>query len=134
MDSGTCGAEGDGSNLTWTLDSEGLLTIGGTGAMKDYSDVYYNCAPWKYREIKKVVIDNGVTSIGSYAFYDCDYLASVIIPNSVTCIGNGTFYDCTSLASVTIPNSVTSIGDDAFRACRSLASITIPDSVTSIEQ
>ena len=130
--SGTCGAEGDGSNLTWTLDSEGLLTISGTGAMKGYSDVYYNCAPWKYREIKKVVIDNGVTSIGAYAFYNCDYLASVIIPNSVTSIGNGTFYDCTFLASVTIPNSVTSIGDDAFRACRSLASVTIPDSVTSI--
>ena len=132
--SGTCGAEGDGSNLTWTLDSEGLLTISGTGAMKGYSDVYYNCAPWKYREIKikKVVIDNGVTSIGAYAFYNCDYLASVIIPNSVTSIGNGTFYDCTFLASVTIPNSVTSIGDEAFRACRSLASVTIPDSVTSI--
>ena len=134
VDSGTCGAEGDGSNLTWTLDSEGLLTISGTGAMKGYSDVYYNCAPWKYREIKikKVVIDNGVTSIGAYAFYNCDYLASVIIPNSVTSIGNGTFYDCTFLASVTIPNSVTSIGDEAFRACRSLASVTIPDSVTSI--
>lgn len=134
VDSGTCGAEGDGSNLTWTLDSEGMLTISGTGAMKGYSDVYYNCAPWKYREIKikKVVIDNGVTSIGAYAFYNCDYLASVIIPNSVTSIGNGTFYDCTFLASVTIPNSVTSIGDEAFRACRSLASVTIPDSVTSI--
>ena len=134
VDSGTCGAEGDGSNLTWTLDSEGLLTIGGTGAMKGYSDVHYNYAPWKYREIKikKVLIDNGVTSIGAYAFYDCDYLASVIIPNSVTSIGNGTFYDCTFLVSVTIPNSVTSIGAYAFSGCTSLTSVTIPDSVTSI--
>lgn len=64
--SGTCGAEGDGSNLTWTLDSEGLLTISGTGAMKDYDN---NSALWQHRAIEKAVIDNGVTSIGDHAFY-----------------------------------------------------------------
>ena len=128
--SGTCGAEGNGSNLTWTLDSEGLLTISGTGAMKDYA-FYSNKAPWSYQEIRSAVIDNGVTSIGDYAFCHCDYLASVIIPNSVTSIGDSAFV-YSSLTSVTIPSSVTSIGGSAFRGCSSLTSVTIPSSVTSI--
>ena len=128
--SGTCGAEGDGSNLTWTLDSEGVLTISGTGAMKDYA-FYSNKAPWSYQEIRSAVIDNGVTSIGDYAFCHCDYLASVIIPNSVTSIGDSAFV-YSSLTSVTIPSSVTSIGGSAFRGCSSLTSVTIPSSVTSI--
>ena len=129
--SGTCGAEGDGSNLTWTLDSEGVLTISGTGAMKDYA-FYSNKAPWSYQEIRSAVIDNGVTSIGDYAFCHCDYLASVIIPNSVTSIGRYAFSYCPSLTSVAIPDSVTSIGHGAFEGCASLTSVTIPSSVTSI--
>lgn len=55
-----------------------------------------------------------VTSIGSYAFNDCNYPTSIIIPNSVTSIGSYAFYSCGSLISITIPNSVTSIGDYAF--------------------
>ena len=129
--SGTCGAEGDGSNLTWTLDSEGLLTISGTGAMKDYV-FYSNEAPWSDQEIRSAVIDNGVTSISVCAFSRCHYLTSVTIPNSVTSIGDSAFVYCSSLTSVTIPNSVTSIGDSAFVYCSSLTSVTIPDSVTSI--
>ena len=127
--SGTCGAEGDGSNLTWTLDSEGLLTISGTGAMKDYDN---NSALWQHRAIEKAVIDNGVTSIGDHAFYYSNYLTSVTIPNSVTSIGESAFERCSSLTSVTIPSSVTSIGNGAFEYCSSLTSVTIPSSVTSI--
>ena len=127
--SGTCGAEGDGSNLTWTLDSEGLLTISGAGAMKEY-DRYK--APWRYQGIRSAIIDNGVTSIGGHAFCGCEVLASVTIPNSVTSIGTCAFEDCSSLTSVTIPNSVTSIGTCAFEYCSSLTSVTIPDSVTRI--
>ena len=73
-----------------------------------------------------------VTSIGGYAFIECDSLISVTIPNSVTSIGDRAFKSCTSLTSVTIPNSVTSIGACAFDGCASLTSVTIPNSVTSI--
>ncbi|MBQ8359876.1 MAG: leucine-rich repeat domain-containing protein [Oscillospiraceae bacterium] len=73
-----------------------------------------------------------VTTIGDWAFYDCDSLQSVNIPDSVTSIGESAFYDCDSLQKVNIPDSVTTIGNSAFSGCDSLQSITIPDSVTSI--
>ncbi|MBQ5969670.1 MAG: leucine-rich repeat domain-containing protein [Clostridia bacterium] len=138
VDSGTCGKNGD--NVTWTLDSDGTLTIQGTGEMKDYSymdynDTYVTDAPWGkpyYDQIKKVVIQSGVTSIGDDAFFGCSGLTSVTIPDSVTSIGDWAFAFCSSLTSVTIPDSVTSIDNYAFFGCRSLTSVTIPDSVTSI--
>ena len=124
--SGSCG-----ENVTYSfVSSTGTLTISGTGDMNDY--VYASQAPWYYLSIKKVVINNGVTSIGDYAFSECTELTSVTIPNSVTSIGNGAFGICTGLTSVTIPNSVTSIGEEAFQYCSGLTSVTIPNSVTSI--
>ena len=126
--SGTCGAEGDGSNLTWTLDSDGVLTISGSGYMCDYGS---SGAPWHSR-VKSAVIAEGVTNIGGKAFSDCTSLTSVTIPDSVTSIGGAAFNGCSSLTSVTIPNGVTSIGALAFWGCTSLTSVTIPDSVTSI--
>ena len=131
VDSGTCGAEGDGSNLTWTLDSDGVLTISGSGDMHGY-DYGSSGAPWDDSRVKSAVIAEGVTSIGSYAFDDCKSLTSVTIPDSVTLIDNGAFFGCTSLTSVTIPDSVTSIDQYAFYKCESLTSVTIPGSVTSI--
>ena len=127
VDSGTCGAEGDGSNLTWTLDSEGTLTISGSGDMCDGSPWHGN----RY-QIRSVFMANGVTSIGDDAFKGCTSLTSVTIPDSVTSIGESAFVDCRSLTSVTIPDSVTSIGDDAFWGCGSLTSVAIPNSVVSI--
>ena len=120
-------------NLTWTLDADGTLTISGTGAMKDY-DYYNNPSPASQKKdsVKKVVIEDGVTSIRNSAFYDCNSLTSITIPNSVTSIGAYAFSNCYYLTNITIPNSVTSIENYAFRACSSLTSITIPDSVTSI--
>ena len=82
--------------------------------------------------IKSVVIQEGRTSIGNSAFYNCNNLTSIEIPDSVTSIGNEAFYDCEDLTSIEIPNSVTSIGNYAFYNCDSLTSIEIPNSVTSI--
>ena len=102
--SGTCGAEGD--NLTWTLDSDGVLTISGTGDMAYYSAS--NEAPWaEHREtITEIVLPEGMTSIGDYAFADCSKVKEVIIPDSVISIYGGAFANCTELAYLRIPKSV----------------------------
>ena len=99
VDRGTCGAEGNGSNLTWTLDSEGVLTISGSGGMHGYGS---SDAPWygSRSRVKSAVIAEGVTSIGESAFENCGSLTSVTIPDSVTSIGGSAFYNCTSLTDV----------------------------------
>ena len=80
-----------------------------------------------------VIIPDGVTSIGNWAFRDCSNLKSVIISNSVTNIKEYAFRNCSSLESVTISDSVTSIEGWVFEGCKNLKSVTIPDSVTSVE-
>ena len=122
--------ESDG--LTWTLDAKGTLTISGTGAMKDYNAAENLSPAYMNSDVKKVVIEDGVTSIGELAFFKCSSLTNITIPDSVTCIEYAAFHGCSSLSSITIPNSVTSIGVYAFVICSSLTSITIPDGVTSI--
>ena len=126
--SGSCG-----NNVTWELNSDtNELVISGTGAMTDYTSS--SNAPWySYKDkITKITIEDRVTTIGNYAFYNCTSLTSITIPDSVTSIGDRAFYNCTRLTSITIPDSVTSIGQSAFRECTGLTSITIPDSVTSL--
>ena len=92
---------------------------------------YYNPMS-NIKDVKSVVIENGVTSIGDSAFKGCSSLTSIEIPSSVTSIGGYVFYDCSSLTSIEIPSSVTSIGGYVFYDCSSLTSIEIPNSVTSI--
>ncbi len=124
--SGTCG-----DNLQWKLTDEGVLTITGTGKMKDWD--YFNDSPWHENEsVKQVIIGDGVTTIGEWAFSYCRALTSITIPNSVTTIGDNAFESCSSLTSITIPNSVTTIGDYAFSYCRALTSVIISNSVTTI--
>jgi hypothetical protein len=120
--------------LTWNL-NDSTLTISGTGAMPDYN--YPNSgypAPWYpyHTAITTIVIENGVASIGNYAFYECYRLTSIIFPNSVTSIGTWAFYDCCWITSITLPSSVESIGNYAFLKCISLISIDVPNGVTSI--
>ena len=108
------------------------LTISGQGEMTDYYKSSSPVSPWRGIEIKKVVIGDGVTSIGSYAFYGCSSMTSVNIPNSVTFIGHNAFEDCSGLTSLTIGNGVKSIGYEAFSDCSGLTSLTIGNSVTNI--
>ena len=101
--------------------------------MKNY-DYDSNQSPvYNNSDVKKIVIEDGVTSIGDYAFRGCSSLTSITLPDSVTSIGDCAFVFCVGLSSITLPDSVTSIGDSAFKNCSSLTSITIPDRVTSIE-
>ena len=143
--SGTCGAEGNESSVTWSLDSDGTLTISGTGAMADYElvedySIYYT-TPWhdtdndgRYQNsnIKKVVVEEGVTHIGNSAFKDFTELTSISIPNTVKSIGYGSVSYCNKLTSLVIPDSVTSIGEKAFYDNTTLTSVTIGDSVETI--
>ena len=91
-------------------------------------------APWhkKSAQIEKVVMGDGITSIGDYAFASCKSLTSVTLPDGITTIGGYAFDYCSSLKTVNIPKTVTRIEQAAFRGCTSLTSITIPASVTNI--
>ena len=121
------------AEITWNLSDDGTLTISGTN-MPDYNIGKSNRAPWYSNQgkIMKVVIEDGVTNIGQYAFDSHNSLTSVSIPNSLTHIGNCAFKGCAKLSSVTIGNSVTYIGDKAFYECYGLTSITFPNSLTYI--
>ena len=121
VDSGACG-----DNLTYTLDSNGVLTISGTGDMQNSS------FGWNKKQIKSVIINDGVTSIGDSAFSSCSGLTSVTIPDSIISIGDSAFSSCSGLTSITIPDNVTNISSSAFSYCTGLTSITIPNSVTNI--
>lgn len=126
---GTCG-----DNLTWTL-AEGVLTISGTGDMDDYYDsTDYGVAPWfSYRNaITQVILPDGLTSIGEYAFYEASGLTAVTIPDSVAKIGKRAFYGCQGLETVVLPTGLTEIEERTFYNCYSLKEITIPAQVTSI--
>ncbi|MBQ8136991.1 MAG: leucine-rich repeat protein, partial [Clostridia bacterium] len=105
----------------------GVLTISGDGPMP-YPVPWYT----EHSSIMKVVIEDGLTSICRYAFFDCSNLTSVTIPESMTSIGDSAFANCSSLSSVTIPKSVTHIGDNAFNNCRALTDVVIPGNVMSI--
>lgn len=156
--SGTCGAEGDGSNLTWTLDSEGTLTISGTGAMKDFTSdesfMIFPETPWNQhiKDIHKIVVSDGVTTIGNCAFLACSAesillpdsverigdkafgftsISEIIIPEGVKSIGEYVFSNC-NLVNVTLPNSLVSIGEFAFFCCNSLQQLLIPANVSYI--
>lgn len=120
--SGTCG-----DNATWTLNTyTGVLTISGSGRMTK--------GQWSAYEtiVKTIVIQDGITSIGEWAFNGFKNLTDVTIPNSVTTIEMGAFADCSSIDNITIPNSVVNIEHSAFRACVSLHNVDIPNSVTNL--
>ena len=127
-ESGTCG-----SKVSWNFNSSThVLTISGTGDMAFFNEAYNT--PWYSfkSEIKSVIIGNGVTSIGRYAFAFCSNITSIDIPNSVTTIGISAFYNCRNLTDIIIPQKVKEIPGWAFDGCTSLPSIIIPDNVTTI--
>lgn len=126
--SGTCGA-----SVNWSYDAVSkTLTLSGTGEMTNYKDVV--SIPWKVycKEIQKIEIGTGITSIGDYSLSWCENVTSVVIPPSVTRIGVDAFGWCSSLRDVTLPDGLLSIEREAFALCSSLETIDIPASVTNI--
>ena len=149
--SGTCGAEGDGSNVTWTLDASGTLTFTGTGAIRDYAS---SAPPWRYSAVT-VVVGEGITRIGERALADCAQVQSVSLPSTLTdigahalsdckrltdiafpdglkTIGEWALSDCEALPAVTLPAGIETIGDRAFLGCSKLASVTVPEGLTHL--
>lgn len=153
---GYCGGEGDGTNLSWSFDSEtGIMTISGKGAMAEP-------VPWADMslEVKGLVLEEGLTtissnaftqfknsirsakpqltlpstlqSIGDNAFMGCSFVGSLILPESVHSIGKGAFESCRFSGSLTLPTSLSSIGRRAFMNCGFTGSLTLPDSLQSI--
>lgn len=119
-----------GENLTWSL-TDGELVIEGTGAMYDFEA---GAAPWYSHkdEIVKLTIKSGVTSVGHYAFYECDKIADVVISNGVTTLGTNSFGRCSGLTVVSLPPSVQTIGWSAFDGCVNLETVNLSEGVTRI--
>ena len=125
--SGVCG-----DNITWELTAEGELVIEGTGEMYNYSS--NPAAPWSSYSgsIKSVNIEDGVTSIGSWAFAQCSALTDVSISESVTTIGGDAFRECSILEEINLPTGLTQLGTGVFLYCDALRTITVPEGVTKI--
>lgn len=125
--SGTCG-----SSVSWSLGNNGVLTISGKGNMTDFS--FADSVPWyKHRfNVRKIVIEKGVTSIGNYAFNGCVFASSISIPGGVFYIGQSAFYECVNIVELDLPDGVTMIGSNAVENCCSLESIYIPESVINV--
>ena len=123
-----------GDNLYWAY-TDGTLTITGTGTMYNYDDMD-NLAPWNSirNNIKNIVLPEGLTSIGEWAFYLCASVTSISIPEGVSSIGVRAFCNCSSLTSISIPNSVTSVGERAFYSCYNLASATLSTNLSKIDK
>ena len=123
---------GYSGDLTWELNDEGVLTFSGTGLMKNYTSK--TAMPWsKYAdEITKVVIQNGATRIGDYAFYGIS-VQSIEIPETVTAIGDYAFKSAAALKEVVLPKKLTKLGESAFYGCTSLENIDIPASLYTVK-
>jgi len=106
----------------WSL-QDGTLIITSQGAMQDYTSARET--PWfsDRADIRKIVVQNGVTSIGNYAFYGCENVTSVALPSTVTQIGKLAFYGCRNLSSLTLPDSLTMVEDYAFAKASGLGTI-----------
>ena len=121
--SGDCSA--DGSSVSWTLDTEsGALVISGTGSMANCTK---GTAPWydNRASIKSVTIEENVTGVGEYAFYNLSSMTSLSLPSSLTTIGKYAFSNCKSLTEVTIPASVSTLNDNIFGTCSKLATVNL---------
>ena len=128
----------ESEDLDWRYDQPTkTLYITGTGPMEAYpSENHVTQAPWSMyaAEMRAVVIDSGVESVGHRAFEGCSNLQSVVLPSSVTSIGDSAFAYCTSLNSIALPNGLRSIAPYAFFQCTELRDVQIPRSTTAIGQ
>ncbi len=127
---GDCGSSGD--NVTWSLDSDGVLTISGTGSMYAGGTSMSSFSYGSYSsQIKEVVFEEGVTSVGSGAFNGCSTLTKITFSSTVAKIDVMAFCECTSLKNVELPANCVFSGN-TFRNCSSLETIYIGEGITGL--
>ncbi len=129
---GSCKSQYTEEELNWTLSTDGVLSISGSGYMESFKSL--SDAPWyDYADaIREIKIGSEVPNIGSYAFADCKNVRTVDIPASVCSIGKGAFFSCSGLESVVLPDAVTVLEDDVFAWCTSLAQVTLGNNLEEI--
>ena len=127
--SGKCG---DG--ISWSLDENGVLWLSGEGKMDDYESA--DVSPWakKRGRIVEVNFENGITTVGGYAFRNCSRLQKVTLPSSLQSIKQSAFNHCAELTSIEIPEGTETIDGFAFAGCEALADVTIPESMKTIKR
>lgn len=151
--SGNCGAEADGSNVTWVLTTDGTLILSGTGAVAAYDS--RKDTPWgdyNYQilrvevqkgitsvsgfcscyELQEVSLPEGLISIGKLTFMDCQKLQEIRLPKSLKTLGEGTFASCFALTEIELPEGLKTVGEGFLYHCISLTSVVIPASVTEM--
>ena len=126
-ESGVCG-----DNVSWSLTNGGILRIAGTGSM--YNGADYGDMPWNdcKDQIRAIIVEDGITSIGDYAFWDCGNCTAVSIGKDVVSVGKAAFLDCEQVPYLELPDGLETIADRAFIHCHGLGWIFVPSSVTSI--
>ena len=147
--SGNCGAEADGSNITWVLTTDGTLILSGTGAVAAYDDRDRPWYDYRYQilrlevqkgitsvsgfcscyELQEVSLPEGLISLGKLTFMDCQKLQEIRLPKSLKTLGRGTFAGCHALPEIELPEDLETVGEGALMNCLSLTSVVIPASV-----
>ena len=139
-----------GDYAVWTLEADGTLRIKGSGALNDYETQSMRCSihsgavtaewksdpvPWyeQRSDIKKIVIEDGIISIGKKIFMDCDNLTEVQLPETLESIGGEAFYHCDKLKEIRIPDSVVNIYSEAFESCGALSNVMLSSSLEKID-
>lgn len=125
---------GFGADLEWTMDANGFLNIKGSGDMPNPKNpVDYEAIPWyDYRgEIRRVVVEEGITSVADWAFLQVSNITEIYLPNGLKSIGNASFA-LSGIKKLALPATLESIGMLAFANCTDLAELEIPDSAKAI--
>ena len=120
-----------GDNMSWTLYEDGLLEITGAGSMYDFKS---SGIPWKaYKSrILEIRVGQGVTHIGSWAFYGCKYAAEIDLPKGLISVGDNAFVNCAAMESLLMPDTVTTLGSNVFGGCTALTALELPAGLTSV--
>ena len=128
--SGNCGAEEDGSNVTWVLTTDGTMILSGTGDVASYEE---RDTPWNvYRnQILGLEVQKGITSVSG--FYRCENLREVSLPEGLISLGKSAFLSCAQIQEIRLPKSLKTLGDGALAGCRSLTEIELPEGLEMID-